>query len=121
MIVQTKDVMTGAVLVSGISLLLAGSALHLEGAFSGQGSFVTHLQTVSDAPVLLKPAALQYAAVETVGKEFIAGMLLVLLGLAIHVFFLLRKPPRTVTGGVRVLEVLQISTFRNRSNHPRRQ
>lgn len=90
----TQDIITGYTVVSGLLLLTVGSTERVVASLTQQGIMVGMAPVQS---AMLKPAAWQQDTVQTIGPDVAMGMLLVLLGLATHVFFVLRrKKPTTV-------------------------
>ena len=114
----TTNIITAAILVSGISFLFVGSSARLQGYSSGPGATLPVVQQQAQSVSILKPAAFQYMVHQSIGPELALGMLLVLLGMTVHVFFILRKQPLSSNGAVQSLSFLRISILRSR-NHRR--
>ena len=89
---STEKIITGYTAFAGFVLLSVHSLDTVTAAVTQQGGIATH---VANSQSMLRPAAWQYAAPQVAGPELVIGMLLLLLALAAHVFFVVRRQSNT--------------------------
>lgn len=84
----TQDIIIGCSVFAGLVLLSVGSTQQILGSLTDQGAVVTNPPVETS---MLKPAAWQLEPIQRLDPQLALGMMLVLFGLGLHVFFVLRR------------------------------